>query len=765
MADEHGTPEPFDNLSDLFSPDDLEQMERRARAIVQRTAAGKADATTGRLDVPDAPVEGVVVEQLVDEEASGTPQLRQVIPATFRNPAVWQHRRRVAVNAAAFHSVRTPVYLGRVAKAIAVGAKVATGDAWAKLWATEYRDGLHKAKRGKINWTHYTELRAERAEVAKANRRETQTVLAATATTTYTSILLAIAQVWGLALTVPVFVPVLAWLYRVGARELAERAEDLGTIPFQVLDSAVEAERPPLTDALLNRVLRKAKVLTDEQEITLTQPIQPAEIAGTIARFKLPDEVTFAQLYAKREAIAAALDIEVHWLDLKKDGSESRVSFWYTDRNPFGEARPSPLLKRPERTDVWNTGVLIGYNRRGLPVYIKLRHVMALLGGMSRTGKGMILRNIICGLGLDPRVNIRLVAGAKPGEHRGYSSVCATFFGRRPARLLELLDALLAEAYRREAYLEDQGRAKLGEKDLDRFPLEVLIIDEAKQYLQKGKPFAEEIAAKLEELAAFAAALNITVLLSTQDPDANTIPRGFKSNSGARVATRTGGSVQTNAILKDGATGAGLRAHDIPEELKGGAIVDIDGAPGELIRGYFIEDEEYDGAAETIAAGRALRELCERAPGQFVDEIEAYLIAQTGDSSIGGGPTGAGRPGPPDVTGSASPVEVNILDLLLAAFPTDEDGKVADRVAMADVRAHLIKHDREQWGPREDEAQGAYEARVGKLLVAEIEGALDGSGATLRHRTGIRFPDGSKGSGFYREHVEAAIDAARIVRK
>ncbi len=257
---------------------------------------------------------------------------------------------------------------------------------------------------------------------------------------------------------------------------------------------------------------------------------------------------------------------------------------------------------------MWNRGILIGFNRRGLPVHLKLRHVMALLGGMSRTGKGMLLRNLICGLGLDPRVNLRLVAGAKPGEHRGYAPICSTFFGRRPDRLIDLLEGFLREAYRRESVLEDQGRAKFGEKDLADFPLEILIIDEYKQYAnssmripdpsdEDGKrtiKACDRIAELLEEIAAFAAALNMTVLISTQDPDANTVPRGYKSNTGARAATRTGGAIQTNAILKDGATGAGLRAHEIPESLKGGAIVDIDGAPGELIRSYFIEDEEFD---------------------------------------------------------------------------------------------------------------------------------------------------------------------------
>ncbi|MFJ4745424.1 hypothetical protein [Streptomyces sp. NPDC088775] len=793
-----------DDLSSLFAdPDRQDLLEKMARLQVRGTRAGMADATTGsghEIPVPVPPVETVVGGLVFggdeeydeeDQEHEGTAPVpaprtfsdgwnwQDAFPVGTFDSAVWAHRKKVFLHRLAHHAGHSHVYAWRLSRLSGLGVVAGARDSWHYYTAQEYGDMVDTARRKQLNPDIIAALREERNDTARARRREPKLVGTTTAVLTVIAAAVAVADVYGLLAASPATVLTLGILSALGLREHKRRNPDeelsqVFAMPYGT-GSGV-----PLTDDLLNRVLRIAKVFTkDEHQVTLLEPIRPAEINGVEAKFKLPDDIQVSALIAKKEAIAGALDIEGHWLDIKQDGSPTRVSFWYCTSDPFGEPRISPLVGSPELTDVWNKGILIGFNRRGLPVHLKLRHVMALLGGMSRTGKGMLLRNLICGLGLDPRINLRLVAGAKPGEHRGYAPICSTFFGRRPDRLIYLLEAFLSEAYRREEYLEDQGRAKLGEKDLDQFPLEILIIDEYKQYANSSMripdPMDDEgkrtikacdrIAELLEEIAAFAAALNMTVLISTQDPDANTVPRGYKSNTGARAATRTGGAVQTNAILKDGATGAGLRAHEIPESLKGGAIVDIDGTPGELIRSYFIEDEEFDGAADLIAAGIELRREKGRAPGQFVDEIENDLVAATGESSLAGGPTGSGRPAPAAHAGVGTLVRVNVLELLLDAFDAD-----TDRITMADVRAYLTDHDPEHWGPQDGEADAAYTARVGKLLAADIEETLEGTGAELAAKSGMRFgkgPDGReiKGSGLFRKDVEAAVEAARNNRK
>ncbi|MFJ4356898.1 hypothetical protein ACIP25_11575 [Streptomyces massasporeus] len=525
---------------------------------------------------------------------------------------------------------------------------------------------------------------------------------------------------------------------------------------------------------VLDKAMREAGILKGDHTVELLLP--PAlDGKAWVMPVALSGGPTVGTVRARITELAAAFGVPTYQVDVidSDDGRGDQFTLWVSRVDPFRKVFVSPLVNKPVQVDAFGRGVLIGYNRRGEPIYLKMGHVMAILGGASRTGKGMLLRNLICGLGLDPTVNLRLVAGAKPGEHAGYAPICATFFGRDPYRLIILLEELLEEGKRREDILNDRKKAKASQGDLKEFPLEVLIIDEYKQYVAStvlvpdpSAPYdpdrgpkmvkaADRIAHLLEELAAFVAALNITILLSTQDPDANTIPRGFKSNSVARVATRTMSPVQTNAILKDGATGAGMLAHEIPKSLKGSAIVDIDGYEGEIIRSCFIEDEKYDGAEGIVAAGAALRSQEGRAPGQFDDRIEEALAERTGLTSVAGGAGGFGRPS--RIENHAERADASALDLILAAFGD------ATRISLADVRAHLADYDPEKWGPLENEEPSKYEARFGKLIKAEIAEALEGTDAELEARQ-IRMADGQKPRGYRLEDVEDAIKAARSVR-
>ncbi|MFI9465732.1 hypothetical protein [Streptomyces xiamenensis] len=590
------------------------------------------------------------------------------------------------------------------------------------------------------------QLRAERRAVQHARHREPATILGAATATGYAGALVGIGAAWSVALVVPALLPLWLLMYVAGRREIADRERPV-VIPGQVVEQAAvvaaEAAADPLGQEAITSALRTAGVIGKDETVEMVGLPSAAGEGAVEVVFELPGDTTVDDLKSKIGKLAKLFRVPEPWLDLREGRHPGECRMWLSSVDPFGKVKESPLLASPVQQDVWGRGILIGYNRRGEPVHLRLRHVMALLGGATRAGKGMLLRNLLCGLGLDPRINLRLAAGAKPGEHRGYAPICATFFGRNPERLIALLEVVLAEAYRREEFLEEEGRAKLSLADLERFPLEVVVIDEFKQYMLT--PQAPRIVELLEALAAFAAALNITILVSTQDPDAATIPRGYKSNTGARIATRTESPTQTNAILKEGATGAGLRAHDIKRDMQGVAIADFDGSDGELIRSWFIEDEHYDGAAPLIAAGVELRREAGTLPGHFEDTIEKALLSATGESSVAGGPKGMGRPARPEGATSTA------LELMLAAIPED-----SDRVRAAAVRDHLAAADPQRWGRQESESEAAWVSRVGKSIAAETG---------LEAQPGVRFGDDAKAKGYYRRDIEDAINAARNTPK
>lgn len=756
------------DLSALMTGEELAALEREARTQVRLTPAGTGDLSAGTLRLPAA--EPVLVEQLDDDQdqAPGRRALRPLIPATFLDRDAWRHRVAVARNGAAFHGLRSPLYIGRALRVSGIGAMVAARDSWSYVFATEYGDLIDQVRRKNAGAEHIADLRADRKKVAAERRREPLVVWSATGVTTYVTAVAAIGAAWSMALAGAALLPVFLVMYLLGRRELVRRSPD-GV--FTITDAPVEHGRALLGADSINAAFRRAGLIKDTEEIELVGPVRAVAIHASEAVLDLPGDLTLSAVVKAQEKLAAAFRVQPEWLDLTGAGHPGRIRFWIATEDPFAGAKTSPLLDEPARLDVWNVGIPIGFNRRGEVIRLRLAHVLVLLGGMSRTGKGMFLRSVICGLGLDPRVNVRLVAGAKPGEHMGYAPICSTFFGRRPERLVVLLESLLAEAHRREDHLGEQGRAKMNEADLAEFPLELVIVDEYKQYAaypgrmpdpsdldgRRMIKVADRIDDLIGELGAFCAALNITIVIATQDPDANTVPRGYKSNTGARIATRTGSSVQTNAILKDGATGAGLRAHDIPESLKGAAIVDFDGASGELVRGFFIEDDKYDGAAPIIAAGVELRTELGRLPGQFEDPIEAHLVAVTGESSIAGGPTGSGRPGP-----LSAPVAgpVGILADLIAVFAAEKN---PERMRTSEILAGLAELDADTWsaealGVDQDDA-AAYVRTGGAELRKAIDAALDGTGREL---AAGKWTAGGAARGYYLADVRATAGIAPV---
>ncbi|WP_151775777.1 FtsK/SpoIIIE domain-containing protein [Streptomyces abyssomicinicus] len=718
-----------------------------------------------------APAGEVTLVQIDEDDDQEREELPAVIPATFRDPAVWEQRRRSLMHAAAFHAVRSPFYAGRAVRVAGIGVKASLRDAWSFLTAAEYGELSDKVRRTGAGPEHIADLRADRMRVAAERRREPMVVWSLTGISTYVASIAAVGQAWSLGLVPPALLPALIVLYALGRREIKRRTPE-GT-EFSIVDVPAGGEDQVLllgADTIAD-AFRTAGLTKGDEEVSLVGPVRATANDAAEVTVRLPRNLKPSTVFEKRDALAAALQVDPTWLDVSLGDRPQTVSLWVASSDPLAKAAPSPLLDDPKnaQVDVWKKGVPFGRNRRGETVYMPFRHVNGLIGGTTRSGKGMSLRNIIPALGLDPRVRIRLVVGAKPGEHRAYAPITHTFFGKRPARLLELLDAMIEEADRRETVLEDEGRAKFNEKDLDRFPLEVLIVDEFPQYTlskeripdpsdEDGKrtlKVGEEIEHRLSKLAAYCTALNMDIVLLAQDPDANTVPRGFRNNTGSRTAFRTNSAVQTNAILKDGSTGAGLRAHDIKVSQPGVAIVDLDGAEGQLIRTFFVPDDRSEGEADpiapVIAEGVARRKAAGRLAGQDKDPIEEHLLYFTGESSEAGGPTGSGRPGEIEGT-TAGPT--GLLADLLDVFAKAGD---PDRLRTSEILAGLAAIDPATWSPDalgvEADDERGYGRVGGRRLADAIAQALDGTGRTLVAR---EWTAGGRGRGYLLAEVREA---------
>ncbi|MFF3928233.1 hypothetical protein [Streptomyces hirsutus] len=406
---------------------------------------------------------------------------------------------------------------------------------------------------------------------------------------------------------------------------------------------------PALTADELESALRAIGEVKGEEQIQILAVPQRDRDGNTTVVFDLPPRTTVAELKKKLSKLAGALGRDVSMVDLEKAGTEVRTSLWMTDRDPFEDTRPSPLIKAPAQVDAWKDGVPVAWNKRGATIRLAINNQSFVIAGMTRSGKGVGASNLVVGAAFDPRINLRIVAGKNNGEWDPYAKagVASTYFKPSPERLLALLKALLADKDRRERDLGKLGKSKMVVPVIEQVGgLEVLVIDEVATYTRPGKPLRDEILEALIELSAVAAGAGILMVLITQYPEADVIPQALAMNCGARWAMRVENGTQSNAILGGGQSSAGRDASKFDPPRPGfGWLVNPFAGVTDLARSFDLDEDERGEITMLLEKAAKIREKAGRLAGHWDDPIEQHLLNATGLSSAAGGPKRDGVPG------------------------------------------------------------------------------------------------------------------------
>ncbi|MFB7500046.1 hypothetical protein ACFC09_36105 [Streptomyces sp. NPDC056161] len=406
---------------------------------------------------------------------------------------------------------------------------------------------------------------------------------------------------------------------------------------------------PALTVEELDQALRNIGEVKPNEQIQILAVPQREKDGNTTVVFDLPPRTTVAELKKKLPKLAGALGRDVSMVDVEKAGTEARTSLWLTDRDPFEDTRPSPLLTKPEQLDAWKDGVPVAWNKRGITIRLSINNQSYVIAGMTRSGKGVGASNLVVGASFDPRINLRVVAGKNNGEWDPYAKagVASTYFKPSPERLLALLKALLADKDRRERDLGKLSKSKLVVPVIEQIGgVELLVIDELATYTRPGKPLRDEILEALIELSAVAAGAGILMVLITQYPEVDVIPQALAMNCGARWAMRVENGTQSNAILGAGQAGAGRDASKFDPPRQGfGWLVNPFAGVTDLARSFDLDEDERGEITMLLEKSAKIREAAGRLAGQWEDPIEQYLLNATGLSSAAGGPKRDGVPG------------------------------------------------------------------------------------------------------------------------
>lgn len=498
-----------------------------------------------------------------------------------------------------------------------------------------------------------------------------------------------------------------------------------------------------MTDDMIDRAFRDAGIIRAEQAVVFRSPVIQDGRAWLV-HVEVTGGVTVAEVQKKSGPLASALGIPRHQMDIRHEGREDQLSLWVSMTDPFGRTVANPLIGTTDKVNAWRSGLPLGFDKRGSIILATISDYSLLVGGTTRSGKGMAIANILVGAMLDPRIRVRLFDGKGTGEYVGIAESLDTFVRRNPERLLQFLKVLAAELERRTEILVDLGVSKATEELLEQLGgIELVIVDELATYTVKGGlngQHAEEIVELLAQIAAVGAAVGIVLVLATQSPKVDVVPSRLRGNCAGRWAMRVESATASNTILGDGVAGDGYDSSKIEnsKSTRGRGWLTTPDTGFIEARSLFVDVENGD-LRKAAHVGAELRRAIGRLPRECADPIEDQLAAETGVSMVAGGPTGKGTA----VQAEGAPT---LLDHIIKAATGTGRGVVT----RAELFAYLADID-PQYQRAKDENDGQYGARVGKLLAAAMtaEGLAVEAGKVVT-------ADGSRSMGYRLDELYAA---------
>ena len=341
---------------------------------------------------------------------------------------------------------------------------------------------------------------------------------------------------------------------------------------------------------------------------------------GTFAQLRLPMGVTADMVAARRQTLAGNLgraSLET-W---PTQGEEAGVlDLWVADKGKLGTgAGPWPLLTEGT-VDVFE-GVPIGRSQRGAVIDAPLFESNWLIGGRPGQGKSAAMRTLLLGAALDVTAELwAFVMGESPDfePFRPRLSRYAMGLDDSVAQAAtQALADLLAEMERRGKVLGQQPGSppktsrKLANKPaLGLHPL-VCAIDECHELFlhpEYGKQ-AAELAIRLIKRGR---KYGIILVLATQSPTKDSIPREITRNISCGVAFAVADHVANDGLLGAGKYKAGIRATDLRMKTDRGTSVAVGVTDNvfELLRWFYVPFEDGIDAVTPVIT-RAMAEIDE----------------------------------------------------------------------------------------------------------------------------------------------------------
>lgn len=321
---------------------------------------------------------------------------------------------------------------------------------------------------------------------------------------------------------------------------------------------------------------------------------------GTSFAIRLPHGVT-AEMIAqpqRRAQFAGSLYRATKEVWLKTGSEASILEGWAADKGALAEgAGPYPLLDKGT-VDVFK-GVPFGKTLRGDPILAPVIGRNTIVGGMPGQGKSSAARVIMVGFALDPTAELRIWVPDSNFDFDAFQPRCSRYvMGAEPEKIAEIL------AHLQELHAEVQTRGDLlvkyripevtrewASKDVGLHPL-VCLLEEAHVAFQDPN-YGQDICQLVIDIVRLGRKRAIHMIVSTQAPTKDSIPRDVTRNCSNGIAFSVGDHVANDALLGQGAYRGGHRATElIPGTDIGTALVKgFSGQRSEMVQAYFLSVE------------------------------------------------------------------------------------------------------------------------------------------------------------------------------
>jgi S-DNA-T family DNA segregation ATPase FtsK/SpoIIIE len=537
-----------------------------------------------------------------------------------------------AGHAAAYHGLRSPVYLASALVWALVGVFRVIGRQLHWWWVLE-QHGLRSAAAANGDSREWMRLHKE----AKDTRATRGRILAAEAVALVLAGLLLwrYAPWWTDALVATVALVLLARAGRPADRRIISPATV--TPRFRKLSA----------DIVLRADYAAGLGSPDKagQEITFGSPMA-RDGEGSRVVVDLPYDKVLDDALAARPKIASELDVTVSQVFLHRDPtSHRRHVLWVADRDPLAVPVGRTPLLACKPADVWRPAPL-GLDERGGLVSVPVLWNSVLVGALPRQGKTFASRLLALYCALDPYVVLDVFDGKGSPDWRSFALVADSYaFGLTPTKdglppeiLLGALRRIkdgVQDRYTRLSELAATNPGLCPEGKLTRelardprfgMPVRVLVIDEVQEYYDLGD-ISNDIASLLTFLVKVAPGAGISVIASTQKPSgiggtSKTAQQfvQFRDQMQVRFSLRTSSWQVSEMVLGQGAYSEGLDSSTLLPQYKGVGILRGASDASPTVRTYLADGQD---AERILTAARRLRERAGTLSGMAAGAVVA----------------------------------------------------------------------------------------------------------------------------------------------